>query len=213
MQRTPVTTGFAGKNKRSEGGCFVLLFRLAELVIYGVAFGATRHIVSVVSLSHSCSDHLCRMAAVEVAPSDRRAGAPNMAAERCPTPRAFGASPTGSTVSQSASPSAHPDASGPAVSVVRTKPVQPAFAEKSLSARVGILGTAIRFPTEHGLKGRNCQIHVGSNSDIQKVLASWQFVIGLQAAVKQQLSATQIVCSLKSGCSGNSPGWVAQVTG
>lgn len=59
--------------------------RLADLVIYGVARGASRRIVSAVSLSHSCSGHLCPMAAAEVAPSDRRVGSPDAATARCAT--------------------------------------------------------------------------------------------------------------------------------
>src|SRR4029077_347002 len=85
-----------GKNKAQDQGRFHgLIFRLAELVTYGVVLGASRRIVSAVSLSHSCSRHLCSMATAEVAPSDRRTGSPDFAVERRIASRTSGTATAG----------------------------------------------------------------------------------------------------------------------
>lgn len=70
---------------------YVLLFRLAELRTHGVALGASRCIVSAVSLSRSRPGHLCRGEAEEAPASNRRSCSPDLAAERRIAPRIIGA--------------------------------------------------------------------------------------------------------------------------
>jgi hypothetical protein len=81
------------------GTLSVLVFRLAELRVYGVAIGASCRIVSPVSLSHAGVSHLCSLATAPASPTSRRTYSPELSTERCLASRIVAAPASGRCIS------------------------------------------------------------------------------------------------------------------
>ena len=101
---TPVTSDFAGKNNARPDSPSVLVFRLAELRVYGVAIGASCRIVSAVSLSYAGDGDLCSLAAAQPSPTDRRACPAQLSTERRIASRIPGAPAPGGCISAAFGP-------------------------------------------------------------------------------------------------------------